>query len=141
MTTRVLFLCTGNSARSIMAEAILRHAAGDRFEIHSAGADPAGMVSPFALAALERRGVRTDRLTSKSWEIYAGADAPAFDHVISLCRRAAEEVFPQWERGGERVHWPVTDPLLVEGNHARMQASFDEIGDVIAAYVDRFLKG
>ncbi len=139
MTINVLFLCTGNSARSIMAEAILNHDGGGKFTAFSAGADPAGAVSPFALQTLERHGYPHEGARSKSWEEFTDEDAPQFDYVITVCGRAKDDVCPLWRGGGEILHWPVTDPVLVEGNQARMQASFEEVFGVLKKRIGDFI--
>ena len=136
---RVLFLCSANMARSIMAEAILRKEGGGQFEAYSAGAEAAGMISPFAIESLQNRGYPTDGLSSKDWDIYSGDEAPDFDFVISLCSQARAAIQPLWEGGGEWIHWPVTDPIRVEGNQTRMRASFDDVCDAIIGNVCEFI--
>jgi arsenate reductase len=126
---RILFLCTGNSARSIIAESLLRHWGGDRFEAHSAGSEPAGTIQPLALQLLERYGLPTDGLNSKSLDAYTGPDALPFDFVITVCDHAAEQcpVFP-----GQPItaHWGLPDPARVEGDDAhRMQAYRNVLAD------------
>jgi arsenate reductase len=112
---RVLFLCTGNSARSIMAESILnRHGLG-RFEAHSAGSHPTGQVHPMALELLERYNYPTARLRSKSWDEFATSDAPQLDFVFTVCDRAAGEVCPVRPGQPMTAHWGVDDPAAFVG--------------------------
>lgn len=127
---QVLFLCTGNSARSIIAESLLRHWGRGRFTAHSAGSAPAGHVQPLALELLERAGLPTADLYSKSLDLFIGADAPAIDFVITVCDRAAEQcpIFP-----GQPVtaHWGMPDPAQVDGDHdTRMQAYRGTLSDL-----------
>ncbi len=126
---RVLFLCTGNSARSIIAESLLRHWGGDRFEAHSAGSEPAGMIQPLALQLLERYGLPTNGLSSKSLDVYSDPDALPFDFVITVCDHAAEQC-PMFPGQPVTAHWGLPDPAKVEGDEAhRMQAYRNVIAD------------
>ncbi|MEM8935705.1 MAG: arsenate reductase ArsC [Pseudomonadota bacterium] len=138
MATRVLFLCTSNMARSIIAEGILKQDGGSDFDVHSAGAEPAGVISPFAIRVLNENGYGSDGLASKSWEPFAAAGQAPFDYVIALSSQARDAVFPEWKSGGELIYWPVTDPILVEGNMARMQANFEDAYETIKKYIDDF---
>jgi arsenate reductase len=132
---KVLFLCTGNSARSILAEAILRHQAGARFDVFSAGIEPKG-VNPYSLAVLSEEGISTAGLESKSLDRYAGKEA--FDYVITLCADA-EERCPMFPGRGVRLHWPFEDPAASQGTPELVLEKFrqvrDEIGLRIAAWV------
>ena len=111
----VLFLCTGNSARSIMAEAILNAAAGGRFRAHSAGSHPAGKVNPFALAQIRKAGLSTEGYRSKSWDEFAEPGAPKMDFVFTVCSDAAGEVCPIWPGHPITAHWGVEDPAGFDG--------------------------
>lgn len=123
---RTLFLCTGNSARSIMAEAILRHSAGDRFEAFSAGSHPTGTVHPFALQLLERLQIPVAGLHSKRWDTFAGEQAPELDFVFTVCDAAAGEACPAWPGQPMTAHWGVPDPARAPDDPvARAQAFRD----------------
>lgn len=119
MTTahnNVLFLCTGNSARSIMAEAILNHKAKGRFTAYSAGSHPSGVVRPEALRQLEAAGISTTGLRSKSWDEFAAPETPVMDFVFTVCDNAASEVCPIWPGHPVTAHWGVADPVAAKGD-------------------------
>ncbi|GAB2180114.1 arsenate reductase ArsC [Denitratisoma sp. agr-D3] len=119
MTDRVfnvLFLCTGNSARSIMAESILNHLGRGRFRAYSAGSHPAGKVNPWVLALLASQGLPTENLSSKSWNAFAVPQAPRMDFVFTVCDNAAGEVCPVWPGQPMTAHWGIEDPAAVEGS-------------------------
>ncbi|HAJ46039.1 MAG TPA: ArsR family transcriptional regulator, partial [Alphaproteobacteria bacterium] len=110
----VLFLCTGNSARSILAEAILRQDGAGRFVAHSAGSRPAGRVNPGALKILTARGYPVTGFTSKSWDSFTGADAPSLDIIITVCDNAKGETCPIWPGRPATAHWGVEDPAAFD---------------------------
>jgi protein-tyrosine-phosphatase len=112
----VLFLCTGNSARSIMGEALIRHWGGARFRGFSAGSHPRGSVHPLALEVLRRFHLPVQGLRSKSWDEFARPSAPALNFVFTVCDRAASEVCPIWPGQPMTAHWGIEDPAAVEGS-------------------------
>ena len=111
----VLFVCTGNSARSILAQGLLNHLARGRFVAHSAGSRPSGTVNPFALTTLQALRIPTDSLRSKSWGEFAQAGSPALDFVFTVCDNAAGEACPVWPGQPMTAHWGVPDPAAFEG--------------------------
>jgi arsenate reductase len=125
----VLFLCTGNSARSIMAEAILNHKAKGAFTAYSAGSHPSGKPRPEALAQLAAAGIPTAGLRSKSWDEFAAPGAPKMDFVFTVCDNAANEVCPYWPGQPMTAHWGIPDPAAVKGTP----------DDVARAFVDAFV--
>jgi protein-tyrosine-phosphatase len=120
----VLFLCTGNSARSILAEAILNRAGKGKFIGHSAGSQPKGQVHPFAIDLLKKLNHPTDGLRSKSWDEFAAAGAPEMDFVFTVCDNAASEVCPVWPGQPMTAHWGVPDPAAAEGSEAERRLAF-----------------
>ena len=120
----VLFLCTGNSARSIMAESILRKDGTGRFRAYSAGSMPKGAVNPFALKVLQSYGYPLDGLTSRSWDVFAQADAPRMDLVLTVCDNAAGETCPLWPGRPITAHWGIGDPAAVEGSDIDKERAF-----------------
>lgn len=134
----VLFLCTGNSARSIMAEAILNGISKGRFRAYSAGSHPVGKVSPYALELLEKHGHRTGGLRSKSWDEFAGPSAPPFDFVFTVCDRAAREVCPVWPHKVMTANWSVEDPALVTGGDDVKRRAFWTAYTVLHRRIDLF---
>ena len=122
----VLFLCTGNSARSILAEAIVNHTGGKTFTGYSAGSFPAGEVNPFALQLLEQMKLPTQGLHSKNWEVFSGPDAPQLDFVFTVCDQAASEPCPIWPGQPMTAHWGVSDPAQVTGNDAIQMSAFGD---------------
>ena len=128
----VLFLCTGNTARSILAESILRKEGRGRFDAFSAGSQPKGTVNPFALKVLTSLGYPTDDLRSKSWEEFARPDAPVMDFVFTVCDNAAGESCPVWPGQPMTAHWGIEDPAEAVGSDLEKEAAF------VAAF--RFLR-
>ena len=134
----VLFLCTGNSARSIMAECLLERIGATRFRAFSAGSFPAGAVNPHTLEILERRNHRTDHLRSKSWDEFAAPGAPQMDFVFTVCDRAGGEVCPVWPGQPISAHWGFADPAGVEGKEAVIRAAFANTYREIATRIEIF---
>jgi protein-tyrosine-phosphatase len=126
MTFNVLFLCTGNSARSILAEAILNRIGGEKFRAFSAGSDPKGQVNPHALKLLERVGFATSGLRSKSWTEFSGPAKPQLDFVFTVCDSAANEVCPAWPGQPMTAHWGIPDPAAVQGDDRKIDAAFKD---------------
>ncbi len=122
----VLFLCTGNSARSILAECILNREGMGRFRGYSAGSMPTGKVNPLALNLLGKLNYDVSSLRSKSWEEFAGADAPKLDFVFTVCDNAANEVCPIWPGQPMTAHWGLPDPAAVRGTEAEKAFAFDD---------------
>ncbi len=122
----VLFLCTGNSARSILAECILNREGQGRFRAYSAGSMPAGQVNPLALNLLQKLNYEVSALRSKSWEVFAEPHAPKLDFVFTVCDNAANEVCPIWPGQPMTAHWGVPDPAAVEGSAAERAFAFDD---------------
>jgi arsenate reductase len=134
----VLFLCTGNSARSILAESILARDGAGRFRAFSAGSTPKGEVNPFALRMLESVGYPTAGLRSKSWTEFAGADAPAMDFIFTVCDNAAGEACPVWPGHPTSAHWGIADPAAVEGTDMAKHAAFLEAFRYLKNRIDAF---
>jgi arsenate reductase len=134
----VLFLCTGNSARSILAEAILNAHAQGRFKAYSAGSHPKGTVHPLALALLERNGLPTAGLRSKAWNEFAQADAPPLDFVFTVCDDAAGEVCPIWPGQPMTAHWGQPDPAAVEGTESEKAQAFREAFRMLGRRIELF---
>jgi len=137
-TYNVLFLCTGNSARSVLAESILNHRGKGRFKAFSAGSYPTGTVNPGAVAMLRSVDMLTEGLRSKSWDEFAAAGAPPLDFVITVCDNAAGETCPVWPGQPMTAHWGVADPAHVEGEAARAQA-FREAFHVLDRRIGLFI--
>ena len=135
----VLFLCTGNSARSILAEAILQKEAEGRFRAYSAGSNPAGAVHPYSLDLLRTLGHPTEDLRSKNWDEFSGADAPRLDFVFTVCDNAAGETCPVWPGQPMTAHWGIPDPAAVTGSEAEKRAAFTEAYRMMLNRISLFL--
>jgi protein-tyrosine-phosphatase len=130
--TNVLFLCTGNSARSILAEAILNKIGNGRFRAYSAGSHPKGQVHQQTLTLLQQKGIATSGLRSKSWDEFARTDGAKFDYVITVCNNAAGEVCPIIPGCPAKAHWDIPDPAAVEGNEAEIETAFKQVYSMLA---------
>jgi protein-tyrosine-phosphatase len=128
---RVLFLCTANSARSILFAATLDHLGHGRFEVHSAGSQPAGVVNPNAIAELRRRGIACEGLRSKSWDEYTDPQSPPFDLVVTVCDSAASETCPVFFGDFVKAHWGLPDPAAIAGDAATVQEAFRRTQTVV----------
>jgi arsenate reductase len=135
----VLFLCTGNSARSILAEAILNHKGKGRFTAYSAGSHPAGRVRPEALRQLESAHLATEGLRSKSWDEFATPGAPKLDFVFTVCDKAAKEQCPYWPGQPMTAHWGVPDPAAVKGSEEEIARAFRDAFAVLDRRIGLFL--
>ncbi len=135
----VLFLCTGNSARSILAEALLNREGDGWFRAFSAGSMPTGRVNPRALALVQRLGFAASDFRSKSWEDFARPDAPRLDFVITVCDDAAGEVCPVWPGHPITAHWGVPDPAAATGSEAQIEAAFAEAFRILSHRIRLFV--
>ena len=143
----ILFLCTGKSARSIMAEAYMNHAGADAWRAFSAGSKPTGAPNPFALETLKAHRIDAsggdEAPRSKSWDEFAAPDAPIMDVVVTVCDNAAGETCPVWPKRGEdgpkTLHWSFPDPAAATGEHAAILSEFEKIFGDIRAKIDAFL--
>lgn len=135
----VLFLCTGNSARSIIAEGLLNFEGKGRFRAYSAGSFPTGRVNPLALEALERAGIPASSYRSKSWDEFVKADAPMMDFVFTVCDDAAGEVCPVWPGHPVTAHWGVADPAKFNGSDAETKRQFAETLRMLANRIRVFV--
>lgn len=140
-TSNVLFLCTGNSARSILSEAILNRLGAGRFRAFSAGSKPVGRVNPGALELLGRLSFPTDELRSKSWDEFGRPGAPTMDHIITVCNNAAGETCPVWPGSPATEHWDIDDPAGVgesdEERRAAFERAYAELDRRISDFVSR----
>lgn len=128
MAKRVLFLCTGNSCRSVMAEALLNHLGKGKFVGFSAGSKPAGHVHPASLDCLLRHDVPTGTPTSKSWNVFK---YQSFDVVVTVCDQAAGETCPNYPGNPQKLHWSIPDPAHASGTEAQIHAAFDDVFELI----------
>jgi protein-tyrosine-phosphatase len=135
----VLFLCTGNSARSILAEALLNQVGKGRFRAFSAGSHPAGQVNPYALELLAKNNYPTADLRSKPWDEFARPDAPQLDFVITVCDKAAGEVCPVWPGQPMTAHWGIPDPAAVEGGDDAKRRAFVEAMSQMQRRISMFI--
>jgi len=135
----VLFICTGNSARSILAEAMLNHLGADRFKAYSAGSTPNGEVNPRTIATLQHLKLPTDGYRSKSWDEFAKPDAPHLDFVITVCDNAAGEVCPVWPGQPISAHWGVADPAAVQGADEHVRKAFLDTAMTMKRRIELFL--
>ena len=135
----ILFLCTANSARSILAEALANHVGHGRLQAFSAGSQPSGQVQPMALEVLQRVGVPTDGLRSKSWDEFGADGAPQMDIVITVCGNAAGETCPVWPGHPVTAHWGVDDPAAVAGSEEQRRDAFVEALKVLRHRIDLLL--
>ena len=137
-TYNVLFLCTGNSARSILAEVQLNQLGRGRFRGYSAGSHPNGVVNPFAIEFLANNGFATDGLRSKSWDEFAVPGAPVMDYVLTVCDQAAGEQCPFWPGHPMSAHWGVPDPAAVEGTDEDKRRAFMDAASVLRKRIELF---
>jgi protein-tyrosine-phosphatase len=141
----VLFVCTGNSARSIMAEGLMNDAARGRFKAYSAGSHPTGVVNPFAVGALAELRIPTDGFRSKSWDEFTGPDAPQLDFVFTVCDRAAGETCPFWPGQPMTAHWGMPDPAALQGSEVEISLAFAEtyrmLNNRISAFANLKMSG
>ena len=139
MTRNVLFLCTGNSARSIMAEALLNHWGRGSYWAFSAGSHPTGTVNPYALQLLKQKGIPCHGARSKSWDEFAQPGAPDIGFIFTVCDAAASETCPIWPGHPTTAHWGVQDPAAVEGDDATKAAAFERAFDVLEHRIKLFV--
>ena len=135
----VLFLCTGNSARSIMAEVLLNHLGRGRFHAYSAGSQPNGRVNPYSLETLGSFGLPSQGLRSKSWDEFAQPGAPRIDFVITVCASAAGEACPVWPGRPITAHWGVDDPAAVDGSDEEKRAAFRGAANILRRRIELLL--
>ena len=132
----VLFLCTGNSARSIIAEVLLNKLGAGRYRAYSAGSQPSGRVNPYSLEMLDAAGLPTDGLRSKNWDEFAQPGAPRMDLIVTVCDNAAGEVCPVWPGKPIAAHWGVPDPAAVEGTDEHKRAAFRDVATTLRRRIE-----
>lgn len=137
---KILVLCTGNSARSILGEALFSKLGNGKIEAFSAGSKPVGRVNPYAIKLLEGKGFDTSSFRSKSWDEFTGEGAPAIDIVVTVCGNAAGETCPVWIGGPITVHWGYPDPAGVEGSDEDILAAFEAVYQGLSANINAFLE-
>jgi protein-tyrosine-phosphatase len=135
----VLFLCTGNSARSILAESLLNNLGKGRFRAFSAGSHPGGRVNPFALELLEKNHFPTTELRSKSWDEFAQPDAPQLDFVVTVCDNAAGEICPMWPGQPITAHWGIPDPAAAAGSDEQKRHAFVDAMNQLQRRISMFV--
>lgn len=138
-TYNVLFICTGNSARSILAEGLLNHLGNGRFKAYSAGSHPTGQVNLFALRALQQLDIETNGFRSKNWDEFSQDGAPELDFVFTVCDKAAGEVCPVWPGQPMTAHWGVADPAAAEGSDERKQQAIRDAAITLKRRIELFL--
>jgi arsenate reductase len=138
-TYNILFLCTGNSARSVIAEALMNKEGRGRFKAYSAGSMPVGRVNPHALSITRALGFEDTAFRSKSWDEFAKPGAPPLDFIITVCDNAAGEVCPVWPGQPMTAHWGVPDPAAVQGSEAEIAAAFSETARMLGNRIRIFL--
>ena len=138
-TYNVLFICTGNSARSVLAEALMNDAGRGRFRAYSAGSHPTGIVNPRALETLRAMGVSASGARSKNWDEFAQADSPPMDFVFTVCDNAAGETCPVWPGQPMTAHWGLPDPAAVEGSEEEKRLAFRDAAVTLKRRIDLML--
>lgn len=131
----LLVLCTGNSARSVIAEALFNKLAGDRFCCYSAGSTPTGRVNPYAIAQLQKQGMNTAHLHSKSWLEFTQPESPKMDILVTVCKSAAHEVCPVFHKDCEQVHWGLPDPAAVTGSPEGIAQAFHACFEQLSQHI------
>ena len=138
MTKRVLVLCTGNSCRSVMAEALINHLGKGKYEAVSAGSNPAGYVHPKSIETLKRHGIASGQPRSKSWDEFTGQN---FDYIITVCDSAAAETCPVFPGSAKKLHWSTPDPAKATGTEAQITASFDDAYNMLKGRIVSLMNG
>ncbi len=134
----VLILCTGNSARSVLAEALINHLGHGKWRAFSAGSKPTGKVNPYALSTLSKHSIAAAHARSKSWDEFAAPNAPKMDLIVTVCDNAANETCPVWPGAPRAAHWGLEDPAAAQGEEA-LTAAFDKAYQIIRARVEAFV--